>query len=222
MSATAAEARDRRRARRVRWSARVGAAVLRMLASTWRVRQVHDEGWRALRRQGAPWVFAVWHGDLLAAVCAHRGEGIAMLVSEHSDGEIIARIGAQFGQRTVRGSSSRGGSRALLGLVRALRDGVVVAVTPDGPRGPRHAVQPGVVAAAQRGEAPIIVIGVAYRRAWTLTSWDRFRVPMPFARIVLSYSAPYVPTGTVEEGAAEVGRLMAAMTAQATAALGDD
>ncbi len=142
-----------------------------------------------------------------------------MLVSEHSDGEIIARIGARFGQRAVRGSSSRGAARALLTLVRTLLDGHVVAITPDGPRGPRHVAQAGVVAASQKSGAPIVAIGVAYSGAWTLGSWDRFCIPYPFARVVLAYSDTWVPAGTTEEGLDAFRTVMDATCAQAAEAL---
>lgn len=213
------EARAHRRARRVAWAVRLGVWLVRLLAVTWRVRQVGPTDWRTRRDAHQPYVFAVWHGDLLSAVWAHRGEGIAMLVSEHSDGEIIARIGARFGQRAVRGSSSRGAARALLALVRTLQEGHVVAITPDGPRGPRHVAQAGVVAASQKSGAPVVTIGVAYSGAWTLGSWDRFRIPYPFARIVLAYSVAWVPAGTTDEGLDTFRTVMDATCARAAEAL---
>src|SRR5690606_33205528 len=116
-------------------------------------------------------------------------------------------------------STSRGAARALLTLVRELQDGHVVAITPDGPRGPRHEAQPGVVAAAQKSGAPVIAIGVAYSGAWSLGSWDRFRIPYPFAKVVLSYSEAWVPAGRTEDGLAEFTRVMAATCADAEAAV---
>jgi len=204
----ATDRRDRRRVWRVRWSAWLGSALVRVLGVTWRVRQVGDPGWRARRAARAPLVLALWHGDLLPAVWAHRGQGVVMLVSEHADGEIIARIGAHLGQRTVRGSTSRGAARALLGLVRALRDGDTVAITPDGPRGPRHHVQAGAAAAANRASAPVVAIGVACSRAWTLRSWDGFRIPKPFSTIVLAYTAPAEVPADVAEGTAVVAEAL--------------
>ncbi len=201
--------RDRQRARRVRWSAWLGAGIVRLLGLTWRIRQVGDHAWRGRITRRDPLVLALWHGDLLPTIWAHRGEGVVMLVSEHADGEIIARIGMRLGQRTVRGSTSRGAVRALLGLVRALQAGDTVAITPDGPRGPRHAVQGGVVAAARRAEAPVVAIGVACSRAWTLGSWDRFRIPMPFARIVLAYTAPVTLPQAGDEGVSLVSDALA-------------
>ncbi len=142
-----------------------------------------------------------------------------MLVSEHSDGEIIAQIGARLGQRTVRGSTTRGGARALLGLVRALQAGETIAITPDGPRGPRHEVQAGVVAAAQRAGAPVVAIGVACSRAWSLGSWDRFRIPMPFARIVLSYTEPILMPADLDAGTRAVAEALDRSSAAAQRAI---
>jgi lysophospholipid acyltransferase (LPLAT)-like uncharacterized protein len=200
----------------VRWSIRVGTLLVRVLGATWRVRQVGDTGWRERQRAGLAVVLGIWHGDLLPAIWGHRGEGIVMLVSEHSDGEIITRIGAALGQRAVRGSTTRGGARALLSLVRLLRDGVVVALTPDGPRGPRHVAQQGVVAAAQRADAPVVAIGLGCSRQWQLSSWDRFRIPGVFARVVLAYSAPLDLSGLApDEALAAVSRALAEVGALA-------
>jgi hypothetical protein len=121
---------------RTRWIARLGSALLGLLARTWRFRVIGREPVNALRRAGRPVAFAFWHGQMLPLVVQHRNEGVAILVSSHRDGEIIARIIHRFGFRTVRGSSSRGAGRALLGLVRELQAGREIAVTPDGPRGP--------------------------------------------------------------------------------------
>lgn len=214
-------ARERRRARRVRWAVWLGTRLLRLLGRTWRVRQVGDGTWRARGAARAGLVLAVWHGDLLPAVWAHRGEGIAMLVSEHSDGEIIARIGAALGQRAVRGSTSRGASRALLALVRELREGATVAITPDGPRGPRHVAQAGVAAAASKAGVPVVAIGVACSRAWTLDSWDRFTIPAPFARVVLAYSAPCAAGDDIAAGVASVSEALTLAGATARAAVAD-
>ncbi|HKS07188.1 MAG TPA: lysophospholipid acyltransferase family protein [Gemmatimonadaceae bacterium] len=180
----------------IAWKVRLGTLVVRLMAWTWRVRRQDDAGWRALRERGAPWIFALWHGDLLPLSWAHRGEGIVVMVSEHRDGAIIAGILDRLGYSTTRGSSTRGGVRALLGLIRALEEGKPGGVTPDGPRGPRHSYQEGILAAAKRANAPIISIGVAVNRAWRLKSWDRFAIPKPFATISLAYSEPM----TVSEG----------------------
>lgn len=172
------------------WRVFLGAAVIRLLAMTWRIRRVNDASWRELRAHGKPWIFVFWHGDLLTPAWAHRNERIVVMVSEHRDGAIIAGILERFGNATTRGSTTRGGARALLGLIRAIENGASGAITPDGPRGPRHAFQPGVLAASQRSGAPIIAMGIAVSRAWQLKSWDAFTIPKPFARICIGYSDP--------------------------------
>jgi lysophospholipid acyltransferase (LPLAT)-like uncharacterized protein len=203
-------AKEARRARQVVWAVRVGLFALRVLARTWRMQAYGAESYQNLRRQAKPFAFAFWHGGLLPLVWRHRGEGTSVLVSLHKDGEIIARVCEALGLRTVRGSTTRGGGRALLGLVRELEAGYEVAVTPDGPKGPRHHFAPGALMAAQRAHAPVVPIGVHCSRAWHLKSWDRFMIPKPFARIVVVYGDPaYVAGSTPREATEEIGRFEA-------------
>jgi lysophospholipid acyltransferase (LPLAT)-like uncharacterized protein len=146
----------------------LGSRALRALAATWRVREVGREGWEARRAAGLPTMIALWHGQMLPLLPHHRGQGVAVLVSEHRDGEIITRVLRAFGFETVRGSTSRGGARALLEMSRVLRAGREVAVTPDGPRGPRHAFAPGALVAAQRAGAAVVGVAAHVDRAWRL------------------------------------------------------
>lgn len=217
-------AREARRAREVKWAVRVGLFALRVLARTWRMRAYGTESYEQLRRDAKPFAFAFWHGTLLPLVWRHRGQGTSVLVSLHKDGEIIARVCEALGLRTLRGSTTRGGGRALLGLVRELEAGYEVAVTPDGPKGPRHHFAPGALMAAQRAKAPIVPIGVHCSSAWYLKSWDRFTIPKPFARIVVVYGEPaYVAGSTPREATAEVERfeaLLAEVTEAAEATRG--
>ena len=193
--------------RRAKWIARLGVLVIRALASTWRIRLLNRVPVDALRAQGRPVVFAFWHGEMLPLLWLHRNEGAAILISSHTDGEIIASIGHALGFTSVRGSTSRGGARALLGLVRTLEGGRDVAVTPDGPRGPAHEFQPGALVAAQRAGAPVVAIAVRATRAWRLRSWDRFLIPKPFARVSIVYGAPaYVEAPSAREAPAEAPR----------------
>lgn len=127
---------------------------------------------------------------MLPLLWHHRHEGVAVVVSEHSDGEIIARILEWMGYRLIRGSTSRGADRALLGIVKTLKRGEDVAITPDGPRGPAGKFAPGAVVAANRAGAPIIPALAYVDRAWKLSSWDGFIIPKPFARITVSYGPP--------------------------------
>ena len=170
----------------MRWIVRLGAWMLRLLASTWRVHTVNGEPLDEARRTGQRVLFALWHGELLPLLWHQRGRGVAVVISEHRDGEIIARIAESLGYRTVRGSSSKGASRALLGLTRAIEGGADGAITPDGPRGPAHVFAPGAAVAAQRTGVPIVPIRASASRAWRLKSWDRFLVPKPFARVTVT------------------------------------
>jgi lysophospholipid acyltransferase (LPLAT)-like uncharacterized protein len=111
---------------------------------------------------------------------------VAVVISEHRDGEIVAQIAESLGYRTVRGSSSRGASRALLGLTRAIEEGHDGAITPDGPRGPAHVFAPGGAIAAYRTGIPIVPIRASASRAWRLKSWDRFLIPKPFATVTVT------------------------------------
>ena len=194
--------------RREAMLAHAGVWTIHALAATWRFRVVHDEELRALRSARKPVIFAHWHGQLLPLLYHHRGEAITVLISEHADGEIIAQAAARLGYRTVRGSTSRGAARALLGLVRAVRGGSDLAITPDGPRGPARTVAPGTLIVAQRSGAPIVPVAIAVSSAWRLRSWDSFIVPKPFARITVSYGkAIYIEQPDVREALAESGRV---------------
>jgi lysophospholipid acyltransferase (LPLAT)-like uncharacterized protein len=185
----------------------LGALVIRLLAWTWRIRMVNPEAVAGLRAANAPYVFACWHGQMLPLLWAHRGQGIAILVSEHRDGEIITRIARTIGFNAVRGSTSRGGGRALLGLVAELQRGRPVAVTPDGPRGPAGTFAPGALVAAQRAGVPLLTVGAYASSAWRLKSWDRFLIPKPFARVNVAYGGPERVGGdSPREAAAEVAR----------------
>lgn len=184
-----------------------GLRLLRGLGATWKLRQINDAPWRALRAEGRPFIFVLWHGGMLPIAWGHRGESIAVLISSHRDGEIIARIIGELGLRAIRGSSSRGAARALLAIVRELGAGGEVAITPDGPRGPAESYAAGAVLAAQRAGVPIVAIGMAASRAWRLGSWDRFMIPKPFARVALAYGDPSsVDAVTMRDAEREVER----------------
>ncbi|HET7274301.1 MAG TPA: lysophospholipid acyltransferase family protein [Longimicrobiaceae bacterium] len=166
-----------------------GGALLTNLLRTARFevsgRQYYEESWGARK----PVIFALWHGRLLPCSFFHRNEGLATLISQHRDGDYIAGVVQGWGYRTIRGSSSRGGSAALREIVRTVKR-TAIAITPDGPRGPREKVKLGTLFAAQLGKVPIIPVSAGTPRAWWFEGWDRFMVPKPFARIKLIYGAP--------------------------------
>jgi lysophospholipid acyltransferase (LPLAT)-like uncharacterized protein len=115
---------------------------------------------------------------------------VQILISESRDGEIIARIAAKLGLGSVRGSKTRGGARAVIEMTQLGREGYDLAITPDGPKGPRGSVAPGVLTLAARTELPIVPMGAWAEPCVRLHSWDRFLIPLPFARVAIAYGAP--------------------------------
>ena len=148
-------------------------------------------------------LFTLWHGQMLPILWQHRDQGVAILISEHRDGEIIAQVAARFGCRSIRGSTTRGASRALLALARELEEGRDAAITPDGPRGPAHSFAPGALVAAQRSGKPLLLLGVHAPSAWKLRTWDGFIIPKPFSKVTVGYGGPvYVSAEGPREAAA--------------------
>ncbi|MBI1847278.1 MAG: lysophospholipid acyltransferase family protein [Candidatus Rokubacteria bacterium] len=175
----------------------VVAALVRVLATTLRLRISGAERLAAAWAAGRPLIYVVWHGRILMVPWTNawlrRTRGArraAVLVSRSADGEIMARFVARFGLPTIRGSSSRGGMEAIRALAAAIRRGEDVAIVPDGPRGPSERVQPGAVALAALTGAPIVPLAFAARPARRLASWDRFLVPLPFARGAVAFGEP--------------------------------
>jgi len=201
------DARSLADARRARWLSLVGSWLIRLLGVTWRVRMIDAGPIDRLRHDGQPVALLLWHGQLLPLLYVMRFQSIACLISTHKDGELIAQVARRLGCTLIRGSSSRGADRALLGLVRALRDGFTVAVTPDGPRGPYRTFASGALVAAHRAGAPVVAFGVHASRAWYLTSWDRFMIPKPFATLTIVFDAPAVVPGDSSREAAETVEL---------------
>jgi len=172
----------------------IGAGLVSALFLTTRVERRGTEHFERFRREGTPVVFVFWHGQLLPLVHIHRREGIVVLVSEHDDGEYIARVIERNGFGTVRGSSTRGGTTGLRGLVRAARAGRDLALTPDGPRGPRGEFKPGALLVAQLTGLPVVPLAVGASRGWRFDSWDGFLVPEPLSTVEVEYLAPrWVP-----------------------------
>jgi hypothetical protein len=143
-------------------------------------------------------------------------------VSEHGDGEALVRLIRHWGFGSVRGSSTRGATKALKGLIRSARDGRDLALTPDGPRGPAREFKPGALAAAQATGHPVVPLSAAASRAWRPGSWDEFLIPKPFSRLCVAYGPPRrVPGGLDRVGletlAGELGRELDRLEARAAA-----
>ena len=146
-----------------------------------------------------PFVVLFWHGELLMAPFVYRKAApdtvLNVMISDHFDGEIITRTVAPFGYKTVRGSSRKGAVRVLKAALARVRAGESVAITPDGPRGPRHSVSDGAVAIAMRARIPVVILHYRPTRYWQLKSWDRFVIPKPFGTIEYRMSEAIDLTG---------------------------
>lgn len=191
------------------WRARaillLGRGFFQVLGRTWRIRVVNGEYLQDLRTRRQPFIFSLWHGQLLPLLWHHRAQGVTVLISEHRDGELVARAAESLGYGLIRGSSTRGAERALISLVRELQAGHEVAITPDGPRGPVAKFAPGALVAAQRSDSFILPVAASADRAWRLKSWDRFMIPKPFARVTVAYATPTKVSAPTSRAAAEEG-----------------
>lgn len=155
-------------------------------------------------------VVAVWHQRFLSAlayVTKFRRFKPIVMISRSRDGELAARIAQKLGLVTVRGSSSRGGTNALLTIREALKENPVVVHIVDGPRGPKGVVKPGLISIAQMSDAVIVPLIISADKAWILGSWDRFMIPKPFSNVTLEWGRPFVVPGDLDrEGAEELRR----------------
>lgn len=143
-----------------------------------------------------PVMFAMWHNRIFTmppiwSKTGGRDRSTVVLTSASKDGTTLATAMSMFGLGAIRGSSSRRAVSALIGMKKALRDGFDVCVTPDGPKGPRYTVQPGVIKIAQATETEIIPIHIRYGAAWRLKTWDRFVIPKPFSRVRVNFGKPH-------------------------------
>ena len=163
----------------------------------WRIEGA--EHYDELMRAGRPPILALWHGRILPATLYWRDRGIVAMTSENFDGEWIARLMARFGFRAARGSTSRGGSRALVQLRRELNTGRVAAFTVDGPRGPARSAQPGALWLAGATGHPVLPFHLEADRCWTARSWDGSMVPKPFSTAAIAIGEPMVVAGTAED-----------------------
>lgn len=153
-------------------------------------------------------IMAFWHGRILPATYFFRRRGIVVITSENFDGEWIAGIIERFGYGTARGSSSRGGRKALLQLRRDMAAGRPAGFTVDGPRGPARVAQPGAVWLAKATGNPVVPFHLEADRHWTTHSWDRTQIPKPFATVALAVGEPFDVPADADEAGIEAARLL--------------
>jgi lysophospholipid acyltransferase (LPLAT)-like uncharacterized protein len=186
------------------------------LASTWSWAIDGAEHYDELMRTGRPPILALWHGRILPATFYWRDREIVAMTSQNFDGEWIARLMGRFGYRAARGSTSRGGARALVQMRRELLGARrSVAFTVDGPRGPARVAQPGAVWLAGATGLPVLPFHIEASRYWSARSWDRGMIPKPFARVAVAIGDPFdVPDtteATVEQARMELETRLASL-----------
>ncbi|MDD3642766.1 MAG: lysophospholipid acyltransferase family protein [Candidatus Krumholzibacteria bacterium] len=174
----------------------LASLLIRCLGMTWRIEWRGVEHLEAARSAGGRIVYAFWHGRLLVLSWSHRGRAIQVLASDHYDGDLMGRTIERLGFGHLKGSTTRGGARALRTLLGAIGRGSDVGLTVDGPRGPRGRVAQGAIELARIGGAVVVPITDAARRRALVCSWDRLQIPAPFTRVVIAYGEPLsVPRG---------------------------
>ena len=167
------------------------AYIQRIYGLTIRHIEIDKEHIEQLRNEGRPWIFSIWHTNVLFSSYLLRKERLYGLVSQSKDGEMITRVLQHFGHDTIRGSSSKGGAQGLRKIIKTLKKGHLVAMTPDGPRGPALELKEGIIHAARASGAPIVPFYYAATTQWTLhKSWDQHMIPKPFSTLVASYGPP--------------------------------
>lgn len=204
----------------------LGAQYIRLVYATGRWQVTGSDVPAAFWDRGKPFILAFWHGRILMMPYSwRRGQAINMLISQHRDGQIIAQTVSHFGIRTVSGSSSKGGSQALRSMLKSLKGGECVGITPDGPRGPRMRATDGIVQVARLSGCPVIPCTFSVRRRRLLGSWDRFLLALPFSQGIFVWGAPIaVPTDAGADALAAardaVEQGLNAITADADRAMG--
>lgn len=186
---------------------RAGLLLVRLLSRTYRYRLLDAENERQALDDHGSVVYASWHQRFFPGITLFATrKPIAIIISQSRDGEMIARVVDMLGWQSVRGSSTRGGSRALKEIRILTRQGFRIGHIVDGPQGPFGVVKPGLLVIAQFAGIPIIPVIVSAQRCWTFNSWDRFMVPKPFSRIVVRFAPPIFVPRRLDTEAFEVQR----------------
>ena len=184
----------------------MGYRLVAALGSTLRWRTEGLEHLDRVTASGRQPIMAFWHGRILPATYYFRRRGIVVITSENFDGEWIAGIIERFGYGTARGSTTRGGLKALLQLTRDMQAGHPAGFTVDGPRGPARVAQPGAVWLAKATGHPVVPFHLEASRHWTLKSWDRTQIPKPFATVGIAMGEPFDVSANADEAGVEAAR----------------
>lgn len=169
--------------------------------STLRITKVGHEKFESLRTSGKNYVAAFWHGSMLTGWFLNKpagGSRVSALVSQSKDGEFLSTVLERWNYVMIRGSSHIGGKEAMLLMMEEVENGSSLAITPDGPRGPKREMKMGAVRIAQKAGVPLVLIGIAPKKKKNLKSWDAFEIPLPFSSVIAVYSEPVTIPGNLE------------------------
>ena len=159
-----------------------------------------DEHLKAIESEDKLPIYAVWHDRIFLGTAYLKGRGIVFLTSQSFDGEYIARFLQRFGYGAIRGSSTRGGARGLVEMIRGMDRGLAMGFTVDGPKGPRYEVKSGAILLAKKTGNPILPFIVHPKKYWTINSWDKLQIPRPFTLALLAFGKPvYVESSASDE-----------------------
>ncbi len=181
--------------------------LIKLIGMTLRYEVIGEQHRESINASGRVPIYALWHDRIFAGTYFLRDLGIVVLTSKSFDGEYIARFLTRFGFGTVRGSSSRGGVRGLVEMIRLMKHGSPMALTIDGPRGPRYAAKSGAVMLAKKTGNPILPFIVKCSGVWTLKSWDKLQIPHPFARACVLFAEPIYVDPAADESNVESKRI---------------
>ncbi|MCD4702192.1 MAG: DUF374 domain-containing protein [Candidatus Aegiribacteria sp.] len=177
----------------LRLSRALGKIFIRLIGISWRIRYIRSMTGRAGSAREVPVFFVFWHGRQLPLIHTHRNEGVTVLVSQNTDGQYVTNVLHSMGFQTVRGSSSKGGFKAVRSMSVILRNGFDCAITPDGPRGPAEKVKSGIIHISRLGKRPVLPMGSSGWPIVRFSSWDSFILPFPFARVTVVEGRPIPP-----------------------------
>jgi hypothetical protein len=164
--------------------------LIRIVGCTWRFRVIDERYYDEARRMAPRSIYVFWHGRMLPLSYRYRNRAIHVLASAHRDGELMGRTIRHLGFGHIRGSSTRGGARAVREMVAKLEEGFDLGITVDGPKGPRYEAKGGPFEVAKISGAPVVPATTSSRARWVASSWDAFEFPKPFTKVYVRFGAP--------------------------------
>ena len=197
----------------IRFAAFFFYCLIGFLGWTTRFEMRGIEEWEEIERKGRTQIGAYWHDGIILVTYFWRHRKVAIITSQSFDGEYTARFIQKFGIGAVRGSSTRGGTAALVELIRLIKAGCRGAFTIDGPKGPPHVVKEGALLAAKKTGNPLFAFSITPRAFWTINSWDKLKIPRPFTKALVIFSEPIYVSETADDAelAARRDELQAAL-----------